>query len=334
MDPVIFVEVLGRIGEVLHRIPIDRFPASVGRAYDNDVIVDDPYVAPHHLKIDQQEDGTLIAADLATKNGLFTLHPTRKVTYALLHNDARLRIGHTQLRVRAAEHSVPPEERDPLSGGWQSASMFFVGLIAYVAVFGFLTFSSSFEEIASSAMPGGMSPAFGYFLGLLISGLPYALGVVGVWAGAWAIIGRLATGRAQFFAHGTLTLLAAITATVLDPLVKALSFAFSAPRLAHFIPVLLAAIGAVLLYRQLRFVSAQRRRVLASAAIAVSSLMLIASQVSEYIETREDVQSLDSTDILTLPALRVASGATIDQFVESMNSIERELRFETQFVSP
>lgn len=322
---MIFVEVLGRTGEVLHRIPVDHFPASLGRAYDNDIIIDDPYVAPHHVRLERHNEGNIVAHALPSKNGLFTLHPTRRVESVMLDRETRLRVGHTQLRVRSNAFEVPVDERDPLSGGWQSVGMFFVTLIAYLLAFGFLTFASSFEETTPSSALGGLPPALGYSLGLSIAGLPYALGVPGLWAGAWAIIGRLATGRAQFFAHGTLTLLAAISGTVIEPLLKAVSFAFSAPGIAGLVPYALAAIGAALLYRQLRFVSALPRRLLAGAALGFCSLILAASQVAEFMESRDDVQSLSSTDILTLPALRLTPGASVDEFIDGFAQIESRL---------
>ena len=45
--------------------------ASAAR-YDNDVVIDDPYVAPHHLRVYRGEDGRLVAEDLGSANGLYT----------------------------------------------------------------------------------------------------------------------------------------------------------------------------------------------------------------------------------------------------------------------
>jgi hypothetical protein len=45
------IEVMNRSGQVLQRVPYSGGRLSVGRAYDNDIIVGDPYVCPHHLQI-------------------------------------------------------------------------------------------------------------------------------------------------------------------------------------------------------------------------------------------------------------------------------------------
>ena len=61
---MIFLEVLDRRGRLLDRHRIDRCPITIGRAYANDVIVDDPYVCPTHLRLLRTDPG-LPAAQLA-----------------------------------------------------------------------------------------------------------------------------------------------------------------------------------------------------------------------------------------------------------------------------
>ena len=48
---MIWVEILSRHREVVARVRIVGEEAIIGRGYDNDVIVDDPYVAARHLRV-------------------------------------------------------------------------------------------------------------------------------------------------------------------------------------------------------------------------------------------------------------------------------------------
>ena len=57
METLAVVEVLGRRGEVVAREKIRSLPASIGRGFDNDVILDDEFVAPRHLQLDAADDG-------------------------------------------------------------------------------------------------------------------------------------------------------------------------------------------------------------------------------------------------------------------------------------
>ena len=74
----ILVELLDRAGSVIARHRFDQLPVRLGRAYDNDVIVDDPFVAPSHVQIERREDGVLIARDLGTRNGTHAVAKLRR----------------------------------------------------------------------------------------------------------------------------------------------------------------------------------------------------------------------------------------------------------------
>jgi hypothetical protein len=69
------IEVLARDGEVLTRHRIERLPATIGRALDNDVIVDDPFVAPLHLVLEARGEGPaqVVARDAGSRNGVYLM---------------------------------------------------------------------------------------------------------------------------------------------------------------------------------------------------------------------------------------------------------------------
>ena len=111
------IETLARNGEVLHRHRVATLPIRLGRAYDNDFIVDDDYAAAHHALVDLGADGQLLLRDLDTRNGIN--HKGRRVKELTLGGDTVVRMGHTSLRIRAASHPVPPELFDRTMHGWE-----------------------------------------------------------------------------------------------------------------------------------------------------------------------------------------------------------------------
>jgi predicted component of type VI protein secretion system len=111
MGRVIVVEVLGKSGNVAHRVRLDG-SAAVGRAYDNDVIVDDPFVDAHALHITASEDGAIVVRDLGTTNGVFASDGTRLGESVSLHAGDVLRMGRTRIRVMRADSPVPPTLAD------------------------------------------------------------------------------------------------------------------------------------------------------------------------------------------------------------------------------
>jgi hypothetical protein len=50
MEPLTFVEILDKRGHVMQRLRVERLPATIGRAYTNDVILDDPFVSAEAAK--------------------------------------------------------------------------------------------------------------------------------------------------------------------------------------------------------------------------------------------------------------------------------------------
>ena len=110
MGAMMWIEVLSHQGDVAARVSVERDEARIGRAFDNDVVVDDPHVAPHHLRIHRGEDGELVAEDIGTLNGLFPEHGAHRVKTVSLAKETGFRIGRTTLRVRDARHPVAPEK--------------------------------------------------------------------------------------------------------------------------------------------------------------------------------------------------------------------------------
>ena len=63
------LEVLDRDGMVRQAWRIERWPVTIGRALDNDVVLTDPHVAPHHATIDLVDGGDGAPATLVVTAG-------------------------------------------------------------------------------------------------------------------------------------------------------------------------------------------------------------------------------------------------------------------------
>lgn len=48
---------------------IDQFPVTIGRAYDNDIILSDRSISAHHIRIERSEYGNLTIHNLSNENG-------------------------------------------------------------------------------------------------------------------------------------------------------------------------------------------------------------------------------------------------------------------------
>ena len=98
-----------------------------------DVVLDDPFVAPHHLVVEQSPAGRLELADAGSRNGLFRVGTGQPLTRERVDADARYRMGPTEFRIRPSSYSVPPElveRRDGRCSGPLAASVAVLGASA------------------------------------------------------------------------------------------------------------------------------------------------------------------------------------------------------------
>jgi len=309
VEPLAFVEVLGRHDEVLARHPVYHWPARAGRAYDAQVLLDDPFVAPQHLSIEPAADGRYRVTDLQSVNG-FSLRPSaQRVAQAEVGADDVIRMGRTQIRIRPQTYMVPPERR--LRGiavyrrpsAFVAAALVFLGMTLWGAWIG----TTSRDEWASVLVP------------VLATAL-----VVGVWVSVWSLVSRTVGGSASFAAHGFVACAALAAMGLAETLFDYLSFGFDARWLARAGTLCGAAVLAYMLYRHLRLSSRASRRSLGAIAAAIVALGFgVAAALERATETqRQGLQTYDET--LKAPVFLWVAGGAPERFLAESAKLRRE----------
>ena len=106
----------------LHRYQdLDKPVTTIGRAFDNDVILSDPTVAPYHARIVRHDDGRLEIVNLAEVN---PVRVGRKRIDSLLTAElpVELEIGRVQLQVLSRDQPVAATR--PLAGNGRRSHLF------------------------------------------------------------------------------------------------------------------------------------------------------------------------------------------------------------------
>lgn len=105
------LEVLERDGRVRRAVPVNAWPLAIGRAIDNDVVLDDPHVAAHHAVVEAGADGTLRLRALPSVNGVGC--GRRRVrageSVAIAATEGAFTVGATRLRLRLAGEALASE---------------------------------------------------------------------------------------------------------------------------------------------------------------------------------------------------------------------------------
>jgi hypothetical protein len=247
MGRLVLVEILDAQGAVRHRVRLDRWPATVGRGYRAEVLLDDPYVSPEHVRLIDGDGEGLVAEDLESLNGIYTVEGER-VRRVVLAPGATMRVGHTMLRFSYGEQAVTPTLLDspasaaapwraagatphaaavpPMAadrvlpvergrrggGGWLGDPP--VQIAACGAAFAVSAANVYLDNYRRTAGPTAVAAGLGVFL------------LLGLWAGGWAFAGRVIRHRAQFLGHLAIASVVTLGLVVVSEVASWLSFLY------------------------------------------------------------------------------------------------------------
>ena len=307
-EPAIWVEVLSRLhNDVAARHKFSDVPITVGRAYDNDVVVDDPHVAAHHLRIARGENGNLIAEDLGSINGLYVDHARTRTKEVMLDAGHELSIGATVLRVRTATHEVPAEQ--PMLRGlpyWPSAVLCIVGVFALAALDLWLSETNEPKAIR-------------YFTPLLI-----LTAVIFVWTTVWSVLTRVFIGRPRFGLHFLIVAAGLLGYSIYSQLAEMGAFAWSWTALANssYVVAWLFLGGIVLAHLLVVNRARLPLKVIVAVILAAAGIAMQTLRQSEYRSTYGQPALLSR---LEPPALRLVSPQLEQAFFTDSEAIRAKL---------
>ena len=270
---MIWVEILSRQHEVISRQRIDETTANVtirvGRAFDNDVVIDDAYIAPCHMVLARDPSTGWTVQDNGTVNGVFIENRGRNRKLAsepvTIADDSIIRIGKTFLRIRridlavAAERALPV----PVRHAWRWPVLFAVAAITIEML------SAWFGETGESKLSR-------YILTIITM-----LATTLIWSTAWSLVSRIFSGQAQFERHLFIALSGLLAMSALDEMIGASAFAFSSQWLVENQFIFNWLIAAITLFFHLRLIGPAHLALKAASVLLISSLAIATTMVGK-----------------------------------------------------
>jgi hypothetical protein len=302
---MIWVEILSRHHDVAARFRIDGEEAHIGRGYDNDVIIDDPYVAVRHVRVFRDGAGRLVAEDAGSKNGLF-LDPGG-VRHARIMLDAEhpVRIGQTYVRIRDPAYAVPAERLAGAQGhSWLAA------IAAGLAML-LLGIETLFVWLAQTAEPR----ASNYLTPLLI----IVVSAV-AWVSVWALLSRVLSGQARFAENLIIALSGLVVLALSRESARIFAFALTWPAAVNYEYAAQWSIAAVVCFFHLRE-TGRSRLVLKGAAVATLLVLAVAVQTVLRSETLSEVGQQYTSQLMP-PAFRLAPVRDEDGFFTEIERLK------------
>jgi len=311
MGAVALIEVLERDGTPRHSVAVSQWPLRVGRALDNDLVLDDPHIAPHHLVVDRDEGGAYVQVGDSI-NGIALDARRLAAGERSPVGDAPLAItaGRTHLRLRLAEHALAPEQRLVPTRVLAQGLPLLVLLVL-------LTVAAQVFDIYLDTDPDGFVRALG---SNAISGIVAVL----AWCGLWTLLSKLFTRQGHFGWHLRVALIGALGWWAVSGATQLLAFIFSWPWISDFRFVLGYGVAAATLYFHMQAVELYRHRRVRNGAIAMAVVGSVLSLWFNW-QNGDRLGSELYMSHLAPPALRLARPVDTATFMKGVEGLQATL---------
>jgi hypothetical protein len=313
------LEAVDRDGTVRQAWRIERWPVSIGRALDNDVVLSEPHVAAHHATIDlvAAADGapaTFVVRAGETRNGVVVGRErvaggaAREVADSGRELD--LQVGRTQLRLRLPGHALAAEQ--PMSAIASTEHRWLPTVAIAVAVLAIVLANAWIDTD-----PDALARTMGSVLLTTIAG-------GALWCGLWALLSKTFTRQSHFGWHVRVFVVASLALLLLSVVPPLIAFAFSWPWVTDFSFIAVYATAAAAIYFHLLAVEPARRRLMRAVA-AAGFLAGVALSLWFNVQRTGRLGEELYMNHLFPPQLRLAGTKPVDRFIGGLAPMQAVL---------
>jgi FHA domain-containing protein len=306
---MIWVEILSRHRDVAARFRFADAEVHIGRGYDNDVIVDDPFVAVQHVRVFRDEGGRLVAEDIGRANGMFLDRDKSRQARIVIDGERPIRIGHTYLRIRETGHTMPRERSGRLEG---RAVPIVLGAALGAAILGLQALSVWFAEVDE--------PRASHYVQSLLGIAIMAV----VWVALWAILSRIFSGQARLERNVLIALTGLLVFLVYSEFAQFASFALTWRAPVSYDYVVMWSIVAAACFCHLRAIGPAGLKLKAGIVAGLLALV-IATQTLTQSELRAEFGQQNYLRRLLPPALRLAPVHDENAFFAEIEQLKTKL---------
>mgnify|MGYP006073694279 CR=1 FL=1 len=309
----VIIEVLGWGGKSRHHYRVEGPSVTIGRGYQNDVVLSDSHISASHLRLDAVGEGWQMS-DLGSLNGVEIIKNPAADSDPLatvLAAGTEIKIGRTKLRIIADSHPVEAAKelhRLDKDVGQLNRFSIWLPLFLLVLVIDVATlYANSFIEWQWKNA---------------LSSILYTQVFLLMLALFWGGLGRFLREESNFLGHYNLIFLATLVYSASDWLIGIIGYNLSAEFLVDTVaPLFNLSLVAVLLSANFALATNMlaRQRWITSVGLVVLILIVsIANQIQAWGEFSPYPEYFAA---LELPVLQLGGAESVDQFIEGLDEL-------------
>ena len=289
---------------------------TIGRAWDNDLILTDPTVSPYHAVIEEDADGRVVLRDLDSVNGVYAKGRRRVEDAVELVSGGVYTLGKSRVTIYSPDHPVPETTR---IGGTDNAIELLDNPFILVGAILLASFIHAWEQWLNMFSGFEWREIANVLLVVIGSTLALAL--------FWAVVGRILRHESHFRKQLTIILVFLVAQFMLSRLYdvilfNTLDFFTSTMILVLFQAVLLTALLWLNLYLATNLTPRHRAR----SAAAVAIVLVVLSLYSEVIFRPDFSETPDYVRVLQPPALRFTGPVPVEEYLSDAERVFQRLR--------
>lgn len=313
----LIVRITDKSGSRIERHTLGNVPLTVGRAWDNDVILQDPFVDADHLAVrlfSSGDDAGGIAIDeLQTTNGTVVANKSIAGDGNRYRIGDQLRVGDTSLEILDASIAV---EKTTVRSFWFFMRERFHSLTSLV----WLTLVTLAVVVCDTQLR--TAEPIKWSNGLLTISL--TLLFLFIWSLLFGFVSKLLRGESNIRAHWALVCVAIMVVTMLAWVLTAISFNLQAVDLSRaMIALVMGAVAVLFFYALLTYATHLSSRTKSSCSVIVV-LAIIATTYSDALlkEPHQRWTAQARTETANLPpTFKLRSANDLDQYMQEASAL-------------
>ncbi|MDD2776831.1 MAG: FHA domain-containing protein [Gallionella sp.] len=310
MKRLAWIEILNQHGDVTVRHPVYSWPVNIGRAYHNDVMLDDPYIAAGHLEIQPENEGGYQLNVLGGINAMTINRKRERHQSAKVSPEDIIHIGKTAFRIRPVDYNVSPDKPLPRKAMLRNALGLFVGISLVL-----------FEYVISRWLNYDREEKLTILAVDMMDMIPWQFGLT--WVGFWAIIGRIEVGRPHFIEHATLATLGAGVLMLIGDMSSYVAFALDSSLLSYLLHIAVVPfIFGLIIYRHLCLASRINHRMIGFLVAGVVILGVNISDLKDKWRYEDDLAQMTYSRTIGSPAMVLTPGQTPAEFIANTKKLK------------